>query len=69
MPLFTIDLAAQIITSPSGLVVDFQLDPTRKRKLLLGLDEIGETLEHLADIEAFEATLRGAGKALMRLDE
>jgi len=52
---FSVDLEAQTVTAPSGQVFTFDIEPARKRKLLLGLDPIGETLQHAADIDAFEA--------------
>jgi 3-isopropylmalate dehydratase small subunit len=52
---FTVDLEAQTVTGPSGGVHRFEIDPGRKRKLLLGLDPIGETLQHAPEIDAFEA--------------
>ena len=52
---FSIDLAAQTVTSPSGRTLRFEIDPGRKEKLLKGLDAIGETLEHAGDdIARFE---------------
>jgi 3-isopropylmalate dehydratase small subunit len=53
--LFSVDLEAQTVTSPSGKVVHFEIHPGRKEKLLKGLDSIGETLQHRADIDRFEA--------------
>lgn len=35
----------------------FEIDPYRKQCLLLGLDDIALTLQHEADITAYEATL------------
>jgi 3-isopropylmalate dehydratase small subunit len=52
---FTVDLEAQTVVGPSGVVHRFEIDPVRKRKLLLGLDAIGETLQHASDIDAYEA--------------
>ena len=51
---FTIDLAAQTITAPSGRTVGFDIDAGRKAKLLQGLDSIGETLREAPAIDAFE---------------
>ena len=51
---FSVDLAAQTVTAPSGKSFRFEIDPSRKEKLLKGLDSIGETLEHKADIDAYE---------------
>ncbi|HEY2051951.1 MAG TPA: 3-isopropylmalate dehydratase small subunit [Caulobacteraceae bacterium] len=52
---FTVDLAAQTISTPSGRTIDFDIDPGRKAKLLQGLDAIGETLRKASSIEDFEA--------------
>jgi len=51
----SVDLAAQTVTSPSGKVFTFQIDPSRKAKMLNGLDAIGETLSAAADIDAWES--------------
>lgn len=51
----TVDLEAQQIRDDHGLVLDFEIDPVRKRALLEGLDHIGETLQHEAKISEFEA--------------
>ena len=52
---FTVDLAAQTVTAPSGAVFAFAIDPGRKAKLLEGLDSIGETLRSAPAIDAYEA--------------
>jgi len=51
---FSIDLAAQTVTAPSGKQFRFEIDPARKEKLLKGLDSIGETLQHAGDIDSYE---------------
>jgi 3-isopropylmalate/(R)-2-methylmalate dehydratase small subunit len=51
----TVDLAAQTVTGPDGTPHRFEIDPSRKRALLEGLDDIGLTLGHEAAITAFEA--------------
>ena len=50
----SIDLEAQTVTSPSGAVFTFQIDPQRKTKMLQGLDAIGETLQATAAIDTYE---------------
>lgn len=50
----TVDLAAQTVATPSGATFRFAVDPFRKDCLLNGLDEIGLTLQHAADIDAYE---------------
>ena len=52
---FSIDLAAQAVIAPSGRAFRFEIDASRKEKLLGGLDSIGETLVHRREIDAFEA--------------
>jgi 3-isopropylmalate/(R)-2-methylmalate dehydratase small subunit len=55
---FDIDLEAQTITAPDGSVIEFEIDAARKQTLLLGLDEIGESLVHQAAISAHEERRR-----------
>jgi len=50
-----IDLAAQTVTRPDGVVLSFDIDPFRKECLLNGWDDIGLTLRHAEEIRAFEA--------------
>jgi len=51
----SVDLEAQEIRGPDGEVISFDIDPFRKHCLLLGLDDIGLTLQKVSCIEAFEA--------------
>ncbi|GGX79648.1 3-isopropylmalate dehydratase small subunit [Vogesella alkaliphila] len=55
-----VDLAAQTISTPSGKVFAFDITEHRKHCLLGGLDEIGLTLKHEAEIKAFESKHRAA---------
>ncbi len=57
---FTIDLESQTITAPDGAVVSFNVDGTRRKNLLNGLDDIGITLQSAAKISAFEDRQRQA---------
>jgi len=50
----TVDLEQQTVTDDEGLRYTFDIDPFRKDCLLKGLDNIGLTLVHEADISAFE---------------
>ncbi|WP_418610330.1 3-isopropylmalate dehydratase small subunit [Gluconobacter cerinus] len=50
----TVDLEKQIIIRPDGNVVPFEVDPFRRHMLLEGLDDIGQTLAHDAEIGSFE---------------
>jgi 3-isopropylmalate/(R)-2-methylmalate dehydratase small subunit len=51
----SVDLRKQTVTAPDGSVHAFDIDPTRKERLMKGLDDVGVTLEHLPQIEAFES--------------
>lgn len=53
-----VDLEAQTITTPGGESFAFDIEPFTKHCLLNGLDEIGLTLEHAAEIRAFESRHR-----------
>jgi len=53
-----LDLAAQILTTPGGEIISFEVDAFRKHRLLNGLDDIGLTLQHVAEIKAYEARRR-----------
>ncbi|MTI62365.1 3-isopropylmalate dehydratase small subunit [Methylophaga sp.] len=50
-----VDLPAQMITLPDGEMIPFDIDSFKKHCLLEGLDDIGLTLQHTAEIEAYEA--------------
>lgn len=50
-----VDLAAQTITLPDGEIIEFEIDSFKKHCLQEGLDDIGLTLQHTAEIEAYEA--------------
>jgi len=51
----TINLQAQTITDDEGFSATFEIDPFRKYCLLNGLDDIGLTLRHEAELDAYEA--------------
>jgi 3-isopropylmalate/(R)-2-methylmalate dehydratase small subunit len=55
----TVDLERCEIRDAAGLVLPFALDPYRRESLLLGLDEIGRTLQHEDAIAAYEASHAG----------
>jgi 3-isopropylmalate/(R)-2-methylmalate dehydratase small subunit len=56
----TVDLERQVVVRPDGTEIGFDVDPFRKHLLLHGLDDIGQTLQHAAAIDAFEAKRRTA---------
>ncbi|GAB2691859.1 3-isopropylmalate dehydratase small subunit [Paenibacillus thermoaerophilus] len=51
----TVDLENKTITDDLGLNISFDLDEHRRQFLLLGLDDIGLTLQHEDKIAAYEA--------------
>ena len=55
-----VDLEQQSITTPDGTVHKFEVDAFRKHCLLNGLDDIGLTLQHVADIKSYEVKHRAA---------
>ncbi|MGM0915525.1 MAG: 3-isopropylmalate dehydratase small subunit [Pseudomonadota bacterium] len=61
-----VDLENQRITTPSGEVIEFEVDAFRKHCLLEGLDDIGITLQDEDAIRAFEAKHRAARPWLFR---
>jgi 3-isopropylmalate/(R)-2-methylmalate dehydratase small subunit len=52
----TLNLEAQTITDDQGFSASFEIDPFRKYCLLNGLDDIGLTLRHAAELDAYEST-------------
>ena len=54
-PELSIDLVAQTIRRPNGVMISFELDAFRKKCLLEGLDDIGLTMEKSSSIDEFEA--------------
>lgn len=53
-----VDLEAQSVSTPNGLVFNFAVDPFRKYCLLNGLDDIGLTLQHADKIRVYEERRR-----------
>ena len=53
-----VDLVTQIVTSPSGTEFKFEIDGFRRHCLLNGLDDIGLTLQHVAEIKTYEERRR-----------
>ena len=57
----TVSLENQTVTDSYGFKAKFEIDPFRKFCLLEGLDDIGLTLRHEAELDAFEAKHDEAG--------
>jgi 3-isopropylmalate/(R)-2-methylmalate dehydratase small subunit len=54
----TVDLERQTVEDESGELARFAIDPYRREMLLLGLDEIGRTLQHQEAIARYEERFR-----------
>ena len=51
----TVDLESGTVAGPGGFAASFTVDPFRRHCLLNGLDDIGLTLQHASDIDAYES--------------
>ena len=51
----TVDLPRQVVIRPNGEEIPFEIDAFRKHTMLHGLDDIGQTMQRGAAIDAFEA--------------
>jgi 3-isopropylmalate/(R)-2-methylmalate dehydratase small subunit len=54
-----VDLEEQTITKPNGERIRFDIESSRKKRLLEGLDDISLTLQHEEKIRSYECTLQG----------
>ena len=54
----TVDLHRMAVVRPNGEEIAFDVDPHQRHALLEGVDEIGQTLRHTDDIDAFETRRR-----------
>jgi 3-isopropylmalate/(R)-2-methylmalate dehydratase small subunit len=53
----TVDIERRTVSAPAaGIEVQFPIDDFTRYRLLEGLDDVGLTLRHEADIDAYEAT-------------
>jgi 3-isopropylmalate/(R)-2-methylmalate dehydratase small subunit len=57
----TVSLEEQTVTDDAGFKASFEIDPFRKFCLIEGLDDIGLTLRHAAELDAFETRHDNAG--------
>ena len=53
---FSVDLENQLVTTPGGMSISFDIDEFRKNNLLKGLDDIGLTLQQTDKIDSYEVT-------------
>jgi 3-isopropylmalate dehydratase small subunit len=57
---FTVDLQSQSISGPGGPDLAFEVPAADRMRLIEGLDDIGLTLKHAQDIDAWEKRMAGA---------
>lgn len=57
----TVSLEEQTVSDSQGFKASFEVDPFRKFCLLEGLDDIGLTLRHAAELDAYEKQHDAAG--------
>lgn len=54
----SVDLERQVVVEPDGTGHAFEVDPFRRDCMLRGLDDIGLTLQHADEIQAYEERRR-----------
>ncbi len=54
----TIDLEREVVVRPNGEEIPFKIDPLRRHLMLNGLDDIGQTMQHVSAIDSYEAKQR-----------
>jgi 3-isopropylmalate/(R)-2-methylmalate dehydratase small subunit len=64
----SVDLPAQTVSDASGFSEHFKIDEFRKHILLEGLDEIGLTLKHNAEIGEYEKSHRPGATMFAQVD-
>jgi len=62
----TIDLEREVVVRPNGEEIPFKIDPLRRHLMLNGLDDIGQTMQHVTAIDTYEAKQRAAQPWLNR---
>jgi 3-isopropylmalate/(R)-2-methylmalate dehydratase small subunit len=63
-----LDLPNQTISDNYGLVYTFEIAPSRKEVLLKGLDDIAQSLQHAAEIDAHEGSHAAAATMFEPVD-
>lgn len=66
---FTVDLERQIIAGPGGPDIAFEISASDRMRLIEGLDDIGFSLKHRAEIEAWEHRTRETMPWLQAADD
>jgi 3-isopropylmalate/(R)-2-methylmalate dehydratase small subunit len=61
-----VDLEKEVIETPEGERIAFEVEPYRRQRLLQGLDDIAITLQHADEIRAYEQRRRREAPWLFR---
>jgi 3-isopropylmalate/(R)-2-methylmalate dehydratase small subunit len=61
----TIDLPNQTVSDKHGLKYRFDIVPSRKEVLIKGLDDIGTSMQHASEIDAYESANKHLHHATM----
>jgi 3-isopropylmalate/(R)-2-methylmalate dehydratase small subunit len=64
----SVDLPSQTISDNYGLIIKFDIAPSRKEVLLKGLDDIGTSLQHASAIDAYEKSHSSTAKMYSPVD-
>jgi 3-isopropylmalate/(R)-2-methylmalate dehydratase small subunit len=64
----TVDLPSQTVKDNHGLEYKFEIAPSRKEVLLKGWDDIGQSLQHVSAIEAYENSHPATAKMYETVD-
>jgi 3-isopropylmalate/(R)-2-methylmalate dehydratase small subunit len=64
----SLDLPSQTVRDNHGLEYHFDIEPSRKEILLMGLDDIGTTLQHEESIDAYEESHTGTATMFTPVD-
>ena len=56
----TVNLVRQVVVSPGGTEISFDMDPQQRTSLLTGLDEIGQTMQQIDLVDAWQQKDRTA---------
>jgi len=63
---FTVDLRTQTISGPGGADIHFDISDADRTRLLEGLDDIGMSLKHTSEVEAWEERTRASAPWMQR---
>ena len=63
---FTVDLRKQVISGPGGGDVRFDITDADRTRLLEGLDDIGMSLKHMGEVDAWEERMRARAPWMQR---